>query len=42
VTNQPVSASITISFVDHSFKVIDNKGTYYYKITGVDFPLRTI
>ena len=42
VTNQPVSASVTIYFADHSFKVIDNKDTYYYKITGVDFPLRTI
>ena len=42
VTNTPVNASVTIRFIDRSFKVIDDKHTYYYTIQGTDFPLRTL
>jgi hypothetical protein len=42
VTNEPVNASLTLSFSDHSFKVVDNTETYYYSVGGTDFPLRTI
>ena len=42
VTNEPVNASVTISFADQSFKVIDKTHTYYYTIAGQDFPLRTL
>jgi hypothetical protein len=42
VTNAPVNASVTISFVDNSFKVIDDVHQYYYTVQGTDFPLRTL
>ena len=41
VTNEPVNSSVTISFTDHSFMVVDNTDTYYYSIQGSYFPLRT-
>ena len=42
VTNDPVNASLTIRFSDQSFKVVDGTDTYYYTISGTDFPLRTL
>ena len=42
VTNEPVNSSVTISFSDHSFKVVDNSDVYYYSIQGNDFPLRSV
>jgi len=42
ITNEPVNSSVTISFSDRSFKVVDNTDTYYYSIQGTDFPLRSM
>jgi hypothetical protein len=42
-TNEPVSASVTIVFVnDASFKAIDDEHFNWFKIKGTDFPLRIV
>lgn len=40
-TNEPVNSSVTISFTNHSFMVVDNTDTCYYSIQGSYFPIRT-
>lgn len=42
ITNDPVNSSLTISFSDKSFRVIDNEDTFYYSIQGAYFPMRTM
>jgi hypothetical protein len=41
VNNAPVNSSVTITFINKTtLKIIDNVDTYWYTITGIDFPSR--
>ena len=43
VTNEPVSANVTIIFVNNAlFKAIDDEHFNWFKIKGTDYPLRIV